>query len=81
MIVAEKQEKIHFYLSTPEGKSLAALHLGFDGLEIARKGVDHWRKQQVYTEQWNKAQFIASMKDLMAQGQIQTAETIARQAA
>ncbi|MCX6219938.1 MAG: ATP-binding protein [Bacteroidia bacterium] len=75
MIMDEKEEMVRFYLSTPDGKSLAALNLETNSLAITRNGVDHWRRQKVYTETWNKEQFIGFMKPLMAQGQIQTAAT------
>ena len=73
MILNEKEEMVGFYLSTPDGRSLAALHLELESLDITRISVDHWRRQKVYTEPWNKEQFIGFMNLLMAQGQIQTA--------
>jgi len=75
MIMDEKEEMVRFYLSTPDGESLAALNLEIDSLDITRNGVDHWRRQKVYTETWNKEQFIDFMKPLMVQGQIETAAT------
>ena len=72
-IIKEKQQLVHVYLSTPEGKSLAVLHLPFDGADITRNTVDHWRKQQVYAAHWDREQFIAWVSSLKSQGQVQSA--------
>ncbi|CAN5634391.1 hypothetical protein BH10BAC3_BH10BAC3_27550 [soil metagenome] len=75
MIVEEKEEMVQLYLSTPEGKPLAALHLPFNSVDITRNGVSHWRLQKVYTDHWDKEQFIAFTKSMIELGQIQTANT------
>ncbi|CAN5454904.1 hypothetical protein BH10BAC2_BH10BAC2_25360 [soil metagenome] len=75
MIVEEKEEMVQFYLSTPEGKPLAALHLPFNSIDITRNGVKEWRLQKVYTDHWDKEQFIAFTKSMIELGQIQTANT------
>ncbi len=75
MIINEKEEKVQFYLSTPNGKPLAALHLPFDSSDITRNPVINWRLQKVYTDHLDKEQFIANTKLLIEQGQIQTANT------
>ncbi|HTE30635.1 MAG TPA: histidine kinase dimerization/phospho-acceptor domain-containing protein, partial [Chryseolinea sp.] len=74
-IINEEAEKINVYLSTPQGKPLAALQLGLDSSELNKKAVAHWRKQKVYVEHWDKEQFTAFAKSLMQQGQIQTANS------
>ena len=73
MIVDENEEIVRFYLSTPDGRSLAALHLEIESLDITRKSVDHWRRQKVYTYHWSKEQFMSFMNGMMAQGQVETA--------
>ncbi|MEP7142041.1 MAG: ATP-binding protein [Ferruginibacter sp.] len=75
MIVNEQEEKVEFYLSTPGAKSLATLHLPFDSSDITRHPVINWRLQKVYTDHWDKEQFMANTKLLIEQGQIQTANT------
>ena len=74
-IINEEDEKIHMYLSTPQGKSLAALHLDFESSVTNRKAVEHWRVQKVYTEHWDKEQFAAFTNSLIEEGQIQAANT------
>jgi len=69
-IVSEAEQIVHAYLSTPEGKSLAALHLPFEGAESTRRTVAHWRKQQIYTDQWDRQQFQAWVANMVEQGQV-----------
>ena len=74
-IISEDEQLVHVYLSTPEGKSLAVLHLTFEGAEITSNTVKHWRQQKTYIEHWNRDQFIAWVQSLKGQGQVQSAET------
>jgi signal transduction histidine kinase len=69
-IVSEDEEIVHAYLSTPEGKSLAVLHLPFDGEDTTRKIVRNWRQKEEYTEHWDRHQFQAWVDALISQGQI-----------
>jgi signal transduction histidine kinase len=71
MIVHEKEHHVDFYLSTPEGKPLAALHLDSNGQEITKKALDHWRRQAVYTDHWDREQFAAFAQSMVKDGQIQ----------
>jgi signal transduction histidine kinase len=70
-IVSEPEQLVHAYLSTPEGKSLAVLHLPFDGLDTTQKVVESWKHQNVYTDHWNQNQFQAWVKSMAEQGQIE----------
>ena len=74
-IVNKTQEKVQVYLTTPDGKSLGVLNLPFASNELTSNTVEHWRKKQVYKEQWNKEQFIIWTKSMMELGQVQNAET------
>ena len=75
MIVDDKEQKVRFYLSTPDGSPLAALHLDFESNDISSNGVKHWRKQQPYIAHWNREEFLAFTKTMVAQQQIQNATT------
>ena len=75
MIANEKSQFVDFYLSTPENKPLAALHLGFESVDIIRKAMESWREQTVYRDHWNREQFAAFAKSMIEQGQIQTVST------
>jgi signal transduction histidine kinase len=73
MIVEEKEKKTDFYLSSPDGKPLAALYLSFDSFDFIRNCVNSWRSQNVYTDHWDRDQFAAFTGALISQGQIRTA--------
>jgi signal transduction histidine kinase len=72
VIVDDQQEIAHMYFSTPEGKSLATLHVPFDISELIRNATDHWRAGKVYTTQWNSQQFAEWVQTLLKHGQITT---------
>ncbi len=69
-IIEEVTEQAHVYLSTPAGEAVAALHLKFDSAPVIEATVQHWRQQQVYREEWNRAQFIAWTQSILKQGLI-----------
>ena len=70
-IISDKDRLINAFLSTPEGKSLAVLHLPFDELHITRQIVDNWKLQKVYTENWDQNQFESWIQSMLDQGQIE----------
>ncbi len=72
MIVHEKEDHVDFYLSTPEGRPLAVLHLDSNGQEVTKNAMQHWRRQEVYMDHWNRDQFAAFSKSMMQQGQIES---------
>lgn len=74
-IFDEKEEKVHVYLSTPDGKALAVLHMDFDTPDFIVNAVAYWRMQKTYIAHWDREQFKAWVQLLIAQGQIQTANT------
>ena len=69
-IVDDEQKIAHMYFSTPEGKSLATLHLPFDISDLIRNATNHWRAGEVYTTQWNSDQFAEWIQTLLEHGQI-----------
>jgi signal transduction histidine kinase len=69
-IVDEERENVQVYLSTPDGHSLGVLNLSFDANELTSNTVRHWQKKTVYTEHWNKEQFINWMQSMIEIGQI-----------
>ena len=72
-IIREEEEMVHAYLSTPKGKSLGALHIGFHEKELGliEPSIANWRKQEVYSEEWDKQRFIDNMKRFMDRGLIE----------
>ena len=72
-IMDEEQEKVHTFLSTPDGKAIATLHVPFDfNLPLIANGVEHWRQKKVYQEHWNAATFIESWTALSALAETST---------
>jgi len=67
-IIKEEEQLVHAYLSTPEGKSLAALDLGFNDDETTAKMIDNWRNKTVYKEQWDPEQFTGWMESVYTPG-------------
>jgi signal transduction histidine kinase len=66
--VREDEQLVHAYLSTPEGKSLAVLHLDFHDNETTSKLIENWRNKTVYKEQWDREQFQNWVQSIYAQG-------------
>ncbi len=75
-IIKEEEEMVHAYLSTPTGKSLAALHIPFSETELGmiQPSIDNWRNQTVYREEWDQKQFIQNMQLFMKRGLIENAK-------
>jgi len=73
-IIDNEMQKVHAYLSTPSGESLAALKLEFDSMPLIKGAVSHWQKQKVYIEKWNKEQFIEFTQPLIDQRQINSSK-------
>jgi signal transduction histidine kinase len=69
-IIKEQEQLVHAYLTTPDGKSLAVLHLPFEGQGTTYNTVEHWRRQTVYTEHWDKERFKEWTQSMVEQGQI-----------
>ncbi|MES1215171.1 MAG: ATP-binding protein [Bacteroidota bacterium] len=67
-IVREDEQLVHAYLSTPEGRSLAVLHLGFHNNETTGKVIENWRNKTVYKEHWDREQFQNWVQSIYAQG-------------
>jgi len=74
-IMNEKDQIVHTYLTTPDAKPLAVLHLGYESSQLTANAVKFWREQKVYTTHWDKEQFVAWVKSLLGQGQVFAAKT------
>lgn len=73
-IVDDREKIAHMYFSTPEGKSLATLHLPFDISGLITNAINNWRLGQVYAEQWDSEQFGNWIQTLLKHGQITAPE-------
>lgn len=74
-IINNENEKIQAYLTTPDGKSLAALNLSFDANDLTTNAIKYWKKNQIYKERWNREKFINWTKSMIRIGQVQNVET------
>ncbi len=74
-IIEEEKQKVHVYLTTPDGKALGVLNLSFDANELTSNTVKNWRTKQIYKEHWNKEEFINWTKSMIELGQVQSPET------
>jgi len=73
-IVDDHKKHIQVYLTTPGGRSLAALDLDFEQSELTRNAVKNWREKEVYKTHWTKKEFIAWTHEMMKLRQIETPE-------
>ncbi|HWN87751.1 MAG TPA: ATP-binding protein [Chitinophagaceae bacterium] len=67
-IIREEEKLVHAYLSTPEGKSLAVLHLGFDDNDTTKTIIENWRNKTAYKVHWDQEQFQNWVQSIYAQG-------------
>ncbi len=70
LIMDKSRKMIQTYLSTPEGKSLTAFELKFADKGIGSKASKHWLENEIYTDYWDKNQFISFMQNLIKEGKI-----------
>jgi signal transduction histidine kinase/DNA-directed RNA polymerase subunit N (RpoN/RPB10) len=74
-IMDEEQEVIHSFLSTPEGKAIAAFQLPYQSAGELSKVLIHWHKNEMFKDHWNEATFAEWTKSLVDQGAIASEET------
>ena len=59
-IMDDTQQLIHTFLSTPDGKAIAAFHLPYTTSSNIDTVVDHWHHKKIYAAHWDKAAFIVA---------------------
>jgi len=69
-IMDDSQELIHTFLSTPNGKAIAAFHLPYDTPGNLSKVLSHWRDHQNYIDHWDESAFADLADTLVKQGAI-----------
>ena len=74
LIMDEEQQQIHSFLSTPDGKAIAAFQLPYDSAGELTKVLAHWRKNEIYKDHWNEATIAKWTKSLVGQGVIASEE-------
>lgn len=73
-IMDEEEQNIHTYLSTPNGNSIAVLHLPYQGIPLAENILSAWKNQIIYREHWDRKDFNNWTDNLIKQGYIQSKE-------
>jgi serine phosphatase RsbU (regulator of sigma subunit) len=72
-IIDEANYIAHAYLSTPLGKSLAALHVKINNTWL-ENAVKHWRNGEIYHEVWDRNKFLSWTQTMMEQGFVENKE-------
>jgi signal transduction histidine kinase len=73
-IVNEDAQQTQVYLSTPEGKAIAAFQLPFNSDGFYKNMLEHWRHNQIFKDHWDAAAFSAWTHSLVEGGAIQPDE-------
>jgi signal transduction histidine kinase len=68
------KQLIHTFLSTPDGKAIAAFHMPYDTPGNFAVMVNHWEKKRMYISHWGEVDFIGIAEILLKQGEITTKE-------
>ncbi|MEP7377894.1 MAG: ATP-binding protein [Chitinophagaceae bacterium] len=73
-IMDNSQQLIHTFLSTPDGKAIAAFHLPYDTPGNLSKVLSHWKDHQNYIDHWDESAFTDLADILVKQGAIASPE-------
>ena len=73
-IMDDDQQLIHTFLSTPDGKAIAAFHLPYDTPGNLRYVIANWKENKNYIDHWDEAAFIQFADILVKQGALASAE-------
>ncbi len=67
-IMDDTKQLIHSFLSTPEGKAIAAFHLPYNNPGNLAPVLEQWRHKKIYTDYWDKKAFTSFADSLVEQG-------------
>ncbi|MGN6194916.1 MAG: GAF domain-containing sensor histidine kinase [Ginsengibacter sp.] len=73
-IMDDEQQRIHTFLSTPEGKGIAAFHLPYNTPGNIARVITHWQKKEIYTDHWDEEAFREFADNLVKQGAMQSSK-------
>ncbi|HET9431857.1 MAG TPA: hypothetical protein VFO70_11810, partial [Chitinophagaceae bacterium] len=73
-IMDDSQQLIHTFLSTPEGKAIAAFHLPYNTPGNLSQVVRNWQNKKIYTDHWDEEEFIQFADILVKQGTLGSRE-------
>ena len=73
-IMDDSQKLIHTFLSTPEGKAIAAFHLPYTTPGNIQQVLNHWHEKKTYMDHWDESAFTVFAATLEKQGSLDTPE-------
>jgi signal transduction histidine kinase len=73
-IMDEEQQQVQSFLSTPDGKAIAAFRQPYSTPGEIAQMIISWQKKEMYKQHWDEAQFIDFTKNLAQQGAITSGE-------
>jgi signal transduction histidine kinase len=72
-IMDEQEELIHTFLSTPDGKAIAAFHLPYTSNPFFN-AIEEWRAKKIHISHWDTEEFSALADSLVKEGQLTNRE-------
>jgi signal transduction histidine kinase len=73
-LMDDSQKLIHTFLSTPEGKAIAAFHIPYDTPGKIRLIPENWKNKTRYIDHWNDSDFIEFANTLVKQHVIESSD-------
>jgi len=73
-IMDESQRLIHTFLSTPDGRAIAAFHLQFNTPGNIAQVVSHWKERKNYIDHWDEKVFTEFANTLVEQEALTSTE-------
>ncbi|MFC0775384.1 ATP-binding protein [Terrimonas alba] len=73
-IMDDSQQIIHTFLSTPDGRAIAAFHLPYATPGNMSYILSHWHRKEIYIDHWAEAAFTDLAETLLHQGAISSRE-------
>jgi len=67
-IMDEEKQEVESFLSTPDGKSIAAFRLSYYSTEQSKQIVSHWQQKQLFKDHMDEVAFTEFTKKLVQQG-------------
>ncbi|MBD0377892.1 MAG: hypothetical protein ICV51_19975, partial [Flavisolibacter sp.] len=73
-IMDDAQQVVHTFLSTPQGKAIAAFHIPYNTPGNITAIINHWQNKEIYTDHWDEKAFTEFADNLVQQGSLVSPE-------
>ncbi|HET9825243.1 MAG TPA: ATP-binding protein [Chitinophagaceae bacterium] len=73
-LMDETQQLIHTFLSTPDGKAIAAFHIPYATPGNMQQVLRHWQQKERYSDHWDEEAFVEFANTLVRQGALESPE-------